>query len=361
MNPTVPSAVKPGMRPMEVVAAWMKILGGAAPILSVEITRECPLRCPGCYSYNDAHLGGGTNLRDLSDFRSDALVNGVLELVRKHRPLQVSLVGGEPLMRKPELEILLPKLSEMGIFTLLVTSAVAPIPAHWSTIPRLKVTVSVDGLPEHHDVRRKPATYERILKNIKDMEINIHLTITRPMVQSAGYLDEYFAFWSARPEVQRIWVSTFTPQRGEENPECLTRSEKLALVTDMQNWRQKFPKVLMNAQIADSFAQPPKNPSECIFAKMSVNYSADLKTRVEPCIFGGDPDCERCGCASSVGLDALQRVALLGPLKVGHLVKSSISVGSATAKLGHSVPDRWKRFIDGRKLVQIEPPVRKAS
>ena len=29
-------------------------------MLSIEITRECPLSCPGCYAYDDAHLGGGT-------------------------------------------------------------------------------------------------------------------------------------------------------------------------------------------------------------------------------------------------------------------------------------------------------------
>src|SRR5579872_126679 len=46
-------------------------------------------------------------------------------------------------------------------------------------IPRLRVAVSVDGLPEHHDVRRKPATYERILRNIEQCTVNIHWTITR--------------------------------------------------------------------------------------------------------------------------------------------------------------------------------------
>ena len=43
-------------------------------MLSIEITRECPLSCPGCYAYGDSHLGGETTLRDLSDFRVDALV-----------------------------------------------------------------------------------------------------------------------------------------------------------------------------------------------------------------------------------------------------------------------------------------------
>ena len=47
---------------MELVSAWFRILNGRAPMLSIEITRECPLHCPGCYAYNDSHLGGGTTL-----------------------------------------------------------------------------------------------------------------------------------------------------------------------------------------------------------------------------------------------------------------------------------------------------------
>jgi hypothetical protein len=37
---------------MEVIegifSAWGRILTGYTPALSIEITRECPLRCPGC-------------------------------------------------------------------------------------------------------------------------------------------------------------------------------------------------------------------------------------------------------------------------------------------------------------------------
>jgi len=174
------------LRAPEVITAWYRILTGSAPMLSIEITKECPLSCPGCYAYNDQHLGGAATLRDLSDFRGQELVHRVVDLVKRHRPMHVSLVGGEPLVRRKELDQILPQLSQLGVFTLLVTSAVAPIPAAWMEIPRLRVTVSVDGLPEHHDIRRKPATYERILKNIAGREVNIHLTITRPMVHSAG-------------------------------------------------------------------------------------------------------------------------------------------------------------------------------
>ena len=49
-----------------VLTGWGRILGGYHPNLSLEITRECPLRCPGCYAYGDEHLGGGVVLRQLA-------------------------------------------------------------------------------------------------------------------------------------------------------------------------------------------------------------------------------------------------------------------------------------------------------
>ena len=57
-----------------------------------------PLRCPGCYAYGDDHLGGDLRLRELRDFKGQALVDGVLELVERHNPLHLSIVGGEPLV-----------------------------------------------------------------------------------------------------------------------------------------------------------------------------------------------------------------------------------------------------------------------
>src|ERR1700735_2434871 len=121
MTATTPS---PSLTAREVLAAWGRILNGNVPLLSIEITRECPLSCPGCYAYGDTHLGGGVTLSQLNDLRGDQLVDGVLRLVREHRPLHVSLVGGEPMVRHRELDRILPALSKMEIFTLVVTSGV---------------------------------------------------------------------------------------------------------------------------------------------------------------------------------------------------------------------------------------------
>lgn len=358
MSSIVPN---PSITPREILTSWGRILTGRVPLLSIEITRECPLSCPGCYAYGDTHLAGGVTLRDLNDKRGDALVEGVLGLVRRHKPMHVSLVGGEPLVRHRELSRILPALSDMSVFTLVVTSAVIPIPAEWMKIPRLRVAVSVDGLPEDHDIRRKPATYERILKNIEGREVNIHWVITRPMLARPGYLQEYVAFWNSRPEVNRIWVSLYTPQIGEQSVEMLTREDRETLAEKLPALTSKYPKLLMNEGIARAFVNPPQSPNECLFSKMSANYSADLKSRVEPCVFGGTPDCSQCGCAISSGLHWIQTVQVAGPLKVKHFVGGSIGVGLAVNRLrARSVhASRWKSGKPVKTpetgLVQIRP------
>ena len=335
--------LNPSITPREILSAWGKILSGKAPMLSIEITRECPLSCPGCYAYGDAHLGGGKLLTDLKDFRGDALVHGVLDLVRKNQPMHVSLVGGEPLVRHRELSAILPALSAMKVFSLVVTSGIIPIPMEWMDLPRVRVAISVDGLPEHHDIRRKPATYERLLKNIDGRRVNIHWVITRPMFERPGYLEEYVSFWNARPEVDHIWVSLYTPQIGEESAEKLTPEDRQKVARTLPSLARKYPKFLMNDGVARAFLHPPEKPADCLFAKMSANYSADLETRVEPCVFGGSPNCSECGCAASSGLHWIRTVKVAGPLRVGHFVGGSIGIGSLLNRLrrGGGGPSRW--------------------
>ncbi len=342
----------------ELFAAWGSILSGRAPMLSIEITRECPLSCPGCYAYGESHLGGEKKLAELSDLRGDALVAGVLALVEKHRPRHVSLVGGEPMIRHRELSRILPALSAQNVFTLVVTSGIIPIPAEWMGLRRSRVAVSIDGLPEHHDPRRKPATYARILENIRDREVNVHWTITGPMMKRSGYLEEYVAFWQARPEVNRIWVSLYSPQQGEHTPEMLTLEERKRVASELPGMRETYPKLLMSPGIGEALLEPPKNPQECLFSKMSTNFSADLTTRVEPCIFGGTPDCSQCGCVVSSGLHHVQKRNVLGPLKIGHLVRGSTAIGSLMNRLrsGAANPYRWNlaaRPSPPAELVQI--------
>ncbi|PYV29775.1 MAG: radical SAM protein, partial [Acidobacteria bacterium] len=211
------------MKTRHILQAWGKILAGRFPSLSIEVTRECPLSCPGCYAYGNDHLGGALVLRGVRDFKGQELIDGILKIVEAYRPLHVSLVGGEPLVRHRELTALLPLLEARNIHTQVVTSAVRPIPDEWREHRNLNVAVSIDGLQPEHDARRKPATYTHILKHIAGHRITVHCTITRQMTERPGYLREFLDFWSPRPEVRRIWFSLFTPQKGETSYEILPR------------------------------------------------------------------------------------------------------------------------------------------
>jgi MoaA/NifB/PqqE/SkfB family radical SAM enzyme len=328
-------------------------------MLSIEVTRECPLHCPGCYAYGDSHLGeGAPNLRSVADFRNDDLVNGILRLVDEHRPLQVSLVGGEPLVRHRELSRVIPELSSRGIYTLIVTSGVIAIPEAWTKLPRITVAVSVDGNPEDHDVRRKPATYNRILKNIKGSQVNVHWTVVRKNVEEPGYLDRYLQFWNAQPEVNRIWVSVYTPQLDEDSDERLTEKNRRALAAYFSSIAGRYHKLSMHQGLMDAFLTPPVSPAACLFSKLSVNYTADLRARIEPCVFGGSPNCAECGCSMSMGMHWLGEFKLGAGLRARHLIEGSLAVGrTVNGMRGAGAGLRWDtppETAPSDNLVRIE-------
>jgi MoaA/NifB/PqqE/SkfB family radical SAM enzyme len=335
----------------DVFRAWGKILRGQAPSLSIEITRECPLRCPGCYAYGDDHLGGGVTLRQLNDRRGQELIDGVLGIIDRERPLHLSIVGGDPLVRYRELETLIPELTGRGVHVQIVTSAFRPWPLEWSAIKRLDVVVSIDGLQPEHDVRRKPATYERILKNIAGQKVTVHCTVTGQMMKKPGYLREFTSFWSLRREIRRIWFSLFTPQIGDNLPEILTPAERMRALGDFRSLRWQFAKLDMPEPLIAQFALPPKSPEDCVFAQTTRTISADLTTEITPCQFGGNPDCQSCGCIASMGLAAVANHKIAGVIPVAALFRASLRIGQM---VGHenSEPAQQQEEIPALRVLR---------
>jgi len=323
-----------------IIKAWGRILAGYQPNLSIEITRECPLTCPGCYAYGSDHLGGEVRLRELQDFKGQELVDAMFALLEKHKPLHVSIVGGEPLVRYRELSEILPRMAEMGIYTQLVTSAVRPIPSEWAGLPRLQLVVSIDGLQPEHDERRKPATYDRILKHIEGHDIRVHCTVTRQQVRREGYLEEFTKFWSSNPAVSQIWFSLYTPQVGEVSPERLTRADRQKVVADLLGFRAKYPKLRAHEALLDAYVLPPDSPDDCIFAKTTACVSANFEKPITPCQFGGNPDCSNCGCLASAALAAVGRHKLPGGIQVGKLFEASFDIGNRVRAVRESFVTR---------------------
>jgi sulfatase maturation enzyme AslB (radical SAM superfamily) len=279
-------------------------------------------------------------LRSLRDYKGQELVDGILEIADRLRPLHLSLVGGDPLVRYRELESLLPQLLDRGIHVQIVTSAFRPLPVSWAALDHLNVAVSIDGLQPEHDARRAPATYDRIIKNIAGQSVTIHCTITSQTMQRPGYLNEFLEFWSPRAEIRRIWFSLFTPQKGDRFAEILQPEERARAIAEMLELRKKFPKLDMPEPMIRQFAAPPASPQECIFAQTTQTLSADLKTKIVPCQFGGNPDCSSCGCAASMGLAAVGAYRLGGIVPIELIFKASIRIGQARARRAAQEPPK---------------------
>jgi MoaA/NifB/PqqE/SkfB family radical SAM enzyme len=315
------------LRIRQLMHAWWTVLAGRKPSLSIEITRECPLRCPGCYAYSGDRLGGLGQTGRVQDYRGKHLVDGVLRLVDRHRPIHVSLVGGEPLVRFRELSTLLPQLEDRGVHIQLVTSAVRPIPLEWREVRNLNLVVSVDGLQPEHDARRKPATYERILKNIEGHRITVHCTITRQMTDRADYLGEFVDLWSGKDEVRRIWMSLFTPQVGEVSSEMLPPESRESVIDTLFRLRREFPKLEMPEGVLEALRVPPRTPQSCLFASITQAVAADLERTIHPCQLGGNPECSQCGCMASAALAAMDRHRLLPGIRLGTIYNLSCRMG----------------------------------
>ncbi len=318
-----------------VVRAWGRILQGYQPILSVEITNRCPLSCPGCYAYQPNHVAGAP-LEQIGEYTGVDLVGGVLELVARHRPLLVSIVGGEPLVRYRELSVLLPELCSKVMRVEVVTSAVRPIPVEWSRLENLMIVVSVDGLQPEHDARRKPATYERILAHIEGRPIFVHCTVTGQMARTPGYIEEFIRYWSARLEVESIRISLFTPQVGEIRDEVLRPEDRRRVVAELARLRGKYPKIKLRGKMLDAYLDPPRSPDKCIFSQVTSCVSSDLQSLVLPCQFGGTPDCSQCGCAATMGFEAVGRATIAG-FRLGTIFRVSRRIGLVVSRVRNAL------------------------
>jgi hypothetical protein len=207
-------------------------------------------------------------------------------------------------------------MAKRGLYTQVVTSAVREIPADWHVLDRLQIVVSIDGLQPEHDVRRAPATYERILKHIAGHKIIVHCTVTKQQARRPGYLDEFIRFWSAQAEVERIWISLYTPQVGEVSEERLG-GDAPAGPGGFVEAEHAAPE----AAAADGGPRctPNRRPRPTIASSQSTRLCRRTSNSDHALSIRRRPDCSSCGCLASAGLAAVARHRLLGVIPVGGL------------------------------------------
>ena len=112
----------------------------------------------------------------------------------------------------------------------------------------------------------------------------------------------------------------------------------LTLLRGPRCWRTSrtwavYPKLVMPKQGTRGYMNPPRSPDECIFARTTLSLTADLKSRVTPCQFGGTPDCSQCGCMASAGVNAVTDHRQLGFVSLRTLYDASDAVGRRAARV----------------------------
>jgi hypothetical protein len=120
--------------------------------------------------------------------------------------------------------------------------------------------------------------------------------------------------------------------------------ERLRAIADMLTLWKEFPKLDMAEGMIRQFTTPPRSPADCVFALTTQTLSADLKTKIIPCQFGGNPDCGSCGCIASIGLAAIAAHKLGGVIPVGAIFKASIRIGQARSKVTGQLPPPKERL-----------------
>src|SRR5437763_12369787 len=159
------------------------------------------------------------------------------------------------------------------------------------------------------------------------------------MAGRAGYFDVFASFWSSRAEVKKIWFSLFTPQVGARDEELLAPSEREEVLNVLSSLRAKFPKVYLPDAVLQGLRRPPRAPDECIFARTTASFTADLKSRITPCQFGGTPDCSQCGCFASAGLKGGGDKRLLGFVDVSWHFRTADGDGKPADRMHQDT--RW--------------------
>ena len=315
------------MNKWEILPVWFRILRGYKPFLSVKVTREGHLHYLDYSACDAVQPNNKKALGQISEPRGNRLVEGVLDLIQRNHSQHLSIAGGEPLLRRQEMSVLLPRLNAMGIEVQFITSAALPIPLSWCQLSNLHLVVTMDGLSPEHQSRRSPDEYKNILNNIAGHRVILHCVVLRSMLAHPDFLKEFAAFWSCCSEIEKIWFSLYTPQRDEISEERLTEEERARAIAAIARVNVEYPKVQAPSIILDGYRQPPASPNECMFAQTTLCIAPDLKTIRIPCPMGGNPVCSECGCFASAGLASIGRSKIAGLVKIDDIYRWSHKIG----------------------------------
>ena len=266
---------------------------------SADIINVCNLHCSHCYWWK-------TRRNEKDELSIEEWRKLIKETFKKHHVYIVTLVGGEPLMRKEVIETFC---DEMPRRVCVVTNGTYPLPRfnnlyfYW---------VSLDGTEQIHDSIRGKGSYARTNKNILDYIKgpprkgkpawkDIWITMT---INSLNYktIQDLILEWKG--VINKIGFQFHTPF-ADNDPLWFEYGETRNNVIDkIIELKRKYPNFIMNTVkqlqlMKGSWGGIKTTPVDCpSWAILSLDHKGKIK---HPCCIGSSdtkalkPICEKCG------------------------------------------------------------------
>lgn len=274
------------------VVKTIKNLGGLARLMiagmpdnavgSIDVTKRCNLRCEHCYFFAEEHKE-----RELT---VDEWIEKLEAMKAAGHPMMLcTWVGGEPMVRKPLIDVGRKYFKHNTI----VTNGTMELP-DW---PDVTWVISIDGTEEAFAKMRAPGIYQKIKENVQrhaELKIQISCVITSLTVDC---IEDLIVEWGPLARGGIIF-DFFTPVNKLDESLWLDWPKRDAVIDQLFALKKKYPGVI-NMLDSTLDLMRSKNSRKvtdnCLFKKKAFTLGADGKPKGK-CMMGENADCDKCGC-----------------------------------------------------------------
>ena len=249
---------------------------------SIDVTKRCNLRCEHCYFFAVDHKERELTVEEWTEkFEAMKAAGDPMMLC--------TWVGGEPLVRKPLIDIGRKYFKHNTI----VTNGTMELP-DWTDVTWV---ISIDGTEEAFEKMRAKGIYNKIKENVKrhpDLRIQISCVIT---TLTKDCIEDLIVEWKDLAKGGIIF-DFFTPVNKLDEALWLDWDERDAMIDKLFEFKKKYPgKINMLDSTLDLMrSQNAKKVTDnCLFKEKAFTLGADGKDKGK-CMMGDTADCDKCGC-----------------------------------------------------------------
>lgn len=249
---------------------------------SIDVTKRCNLRCEHCYFFAEEHKE-----RELT----------VEEWVEKFEAMKAAgdpmllctWVGGEPLVRKPLIDVGRKYFKHNTI----VTNGTMELP-DWTDVTWV---ISIDGTEEAFAKMRAPDIYQKIKENVlrhPDLRIQISCVLTSLTVDC---IEDLIIEWGPLAKGGIIF-DFFTPVNKLDESLWLDWPTRDAIIDQLVALKRKYPGVINMLESTLDLMRSKnarKVTDNCLFKEKAFTLGADGVPKGK-CMMGDNADCDKCGC-----------------------------------------------------------------